>query len=151
MEKLAREGDENRYAFTIPLSNSPKLAFSYSGIKNQVRLEIEKIDKNSKQDIADICASFQKAATAHLLQKCKKYFKQKDIRNFALVGGASANLYVRERFQNLCSKFNITMHTADLKYCSDNAAMIGRYALDAYKRSVFTPLVELKANPKSTF
>jgi len=151
VEKLAREGDENRFAFTIPLSNSPKLAFSYSGIKNQVRLQIEKIDRNSKKDIADVCASFQKTATAHLLQKCKKYFRQKNIKDFALVGGASANLYVREKFQNLCREFDITMHTAKLRYCSDNAAMIGRYACEAYEKAVFTPLEELKANPRSTF
>ena len=151
VEKLAREGDENRFAFTIPLSNSPKLAFSYSGIKNQVRLQIEKIDRNSKKDIVDVCASFQKTATAHLLQKCKKYFRQKNIKDFALVGGASANLYVREKFQNLCREFDITMHTAKLRYCSDNAAMIGRYACEAYEKAVFTPLEELKANPRSTF
>ncbi len=152
VEKMAREGDENRFKFTIPLSNSPLLAFSYSGIKNQVRLQIEKIDKNNPQDIKDICASFQKAATEHLLQKCKKYFKQRgDIKNFAIVGGASQNLYVREKFLNLCDSFGIDLHTADLKYCSDNAAMIGRYGIDAYKREIFTPLNELKANPRSTF
>ncbi len=151
IEKLAKEGDENRFKFTIPLSNSPLLAFSYSGIKNQVRLQIEKIDKNNPQDIKDLCASFQKAATAHLIQKCKKYFKQNRIKDFAIVGGASQNLYVREKFLNLCNEFKINLHLAPLKYCSDNAAMIGRYAIDAFKEEKFTPLKTLKANPQSTF
>ncbi len=151
IEKLAKEGDENRFKFTIPLSNSPLLAFSYSGIKNQVRLQIEKIDKNNPQDIKDLCASFQKVATAHLIQKCKKYFKQNRIKDFAIVGGASQNLYVREKFLNLCNEFKINLHLAPLKYCSDNAAMIGRYAIDAFKEEKFTPLKTLKANPQSTF
>ncbi len=151
VEKLAREGDENRFNFTVPLSNSPKIAFSYSGIKNQVRLQIEKIDKTSKKDIADICASFQKAAVSHLIQKCKRYFKQSKIKDFAIVGGASANLYLREKFLSLCEEFDITLHTAPLKYCSDNAAMIGRYAIDAYKNEDFIPLNALKASPKSRF
>ncbi len=151
VEKMAREGDEERFPFTVPLSNSPKLAFSYSGIKNQVRLQIEKIDKNSKKDIADICASFQKAAVSHLIQKCRKYFKRNEIKNFAIVGGASANLYLREKFLSLCNEFHIKLHTAPLKYCSDNAAMIGRYAIDAYKNGDFTALEDLKASPMSTF
>jgi len=151
VEKMAKEGDEERFPFTVPLSNSPKLAFSYSGIKNQVRLQIEKIDKNSKKDIADICASFQKAAVSHLIQKCRKYFKRNEIKNFAIVGGASANLYLREKFLSLCNEFHIKLHTAPLKYCSDNAAMIGRYAIDAYKNGDFTALEDLKASPRSTF
>ncbi len=151
VEKLAKEGDENRFKFTIPLSNSPLLAFSYSGIKNQVRLQIEKIDKNNPKDIKDICASFQKAATEHLIQKCRKYFKTNRVKDFAIVGGASQNIYVREKFLNLCEEFKIRVHLAPLKYCSDNAAMIGRYAIEAYKEGDFTPLSLLKASPVSTF
>ncbi|HHS92594.1 MAG TPA: tRNA (adenosine(37)-N6)-threonylcarbamoyltransferase complex transferase subunit TsaD, partial [Campylobacterales bacterium] len=41
IEKLAREGDENRFDFPIPLRNSKEIAFSLSGLKNAVRLAIE--------------------------------------------------------------------------------------------------------------
>ena len=40
VEKLAKDGDENRYNFPIPLSKSPRLEFSYSGLKNAVRLKV---------------------------------------------------------------------------------------------------------------
>jgi len=39
--------------------------------------------------------------------------------------------------ENLCRKFDKTLHVAPLKYCSDNAAMIGRYAIDAYEKKQF--------------
>jgi len=142
IEKLAQEGDENRFNFPIPLKNSKEIAFSFSGLKNAVRVEIEKLLKAQKRltraDKADISASFQKAVKLHLLQKTKKIFKiERKIKNFAIVGGASANLYIREGFENLCKEFDKNLLTADLEFCADNAGMIGRYAVEAYKREDF--------------
>ncbi len=149
VEKLAREGDENRFDFTVPLYNSAKVAFSYSGLKNQVRLAILSLgEQKSKKDIADICASFQRVATEHLLHKLNKIFKMREIRDFSIVGGASANLYLREKIENLCTKYGATLHLAPLEYCSDNAVMIGRYAIDAYHDKQFTHYDEISSNPK---
>ena len=85
----------------------------------------------------DLSASFQKAVKLHLLQKSKKIFAKEKIKEFAIVGGASANKYLRSAYQDLCDEFGKTLHVAPLQYCSDNAAMIGRYALEAYERKHF--------------
>ncbi len=149
VEEYAKKGDENRFNFTVPLGNSPKIAFSYSGLKNQVRLQIEALGELSTQDKADICASFQKVATRHLLQKLKKIFQSSQIRDFAIVGGASANLYLRQKIQDLCDQFGAKLHLAPLIYCSDNAVMIGRCALDAYEAHDFASFDKLVSMPKS--
>ena len=146
IEALARKGDENRFDLPVPLRNSKLIAFSLSGLKNAVRLEIEKlggIEGMSEQDRCDLSASFQKALKLHLLQKSKKIFKSEQIKNFAIVGGASANKYIREAYQNLCDEFGKTLHVAPLQYCSDNAAMIGRYALEAYHKKHFIDPYEI--------
>jgi N6-L-threonylcarbamoyladenine synthase len=149
VEKMAKDGDENRFDFTIPLINSPKLAFSYSGLKNQVRLAIADFDKDiSYQDKCDICASFQRVAVEHLLHKLKKIFKRGGIKDFSIVGGASANLYLRRKVQKLCDEFGATLHLAKLEYCSDNAVMIGRYGIEAYHKREFTPYDKIDSNPK---
>ncbi|NEW59686.1 tRNA (adenosine(37)-N6)-threonylcarbamoyltransferase complex transferase subunit TsaD [Sulfurovum sp. bin170] len=140
IEKLALKGDENRFVLPVPLRNSPLIAFSLSGLKNAVRLAIESVggaEKMSQQNQCDISASFQKAVKLHLIQKSKKVFKEEMIKDFAIVGGASANLYIREAYEKLCSEFGKTLHTVPLEYCSDNAAMIGRYAVEAYKKKLF--------------
>ena len=140
IEQLALKGDENRFDLPVPLRNSKLIAFSLSGLKNAVRLVVESLggaEKMSEQDKADLAASFQKAVKLHLLQKSKKIFKAEPIKEFAIVGGASANLYIRSAYENLCKECGKRMHVAPLKYCSDNAAMIGRYALDAYEREAF--------------
>jgi len=136
IEKMALEGDENAYSLPIPMQNSSLVAFSLSGLKNAVRLLIENlggVDSLSHQQKCDISASFQKSVLRHLLQKSKKVFKEIDIKNFAIVGGVSANSYIKEGFNKLCKEFNKTMLEVDLKYTSDNAAMIGRWAIEAFK------------------
>ena len=149
VEKLAKRGDENRFDFTVPLYHSPKIAYSYSGLKNQVRLAIVALgEERSAQDSADICASFQRVATEHLLHKLKKIFKQNAIKDFSIVGGASANLYLRTKIEKLCGEFGAKLHLAKLEYCSDNAVMIGRYALDAYHDEQFTAYHDISSNPK---
>jgi len=140
IEQLARKGDEDRFELPVPLRNSPLIAFSLSGLKNAVRLVVERLGGHtemSEQDKADLSAAFQKAVKLHLLQKSKKIFAREDIKDFAIVGGASANLYLRSAYEKLCKEFNKTIHVAPMEYCSDNAAMIGRYAIDAYEREAF--------------
>jgi N6-L-threonylcarbamoyladenine synthase len=140
IEKLAKDGDENRFALPIPLRNSKQIAFSLSGLKNAVRLTIESLggkENLTQKDKCDISASFQKAVKLHLIQKTKKIFKTENIKDFAIVGGASANLYIRKAYEKLCKEFNKTLHTAPLEFCSDNSAMIGRYAIEAYKKDQF--------------
>ncbi len=147
IEKLARDGDEKRYDFTVPLSRTGEIAFSYSGLKNAVRLAVE---EGSDADYPDIAASFQRVATLHLTRKLKKYFKDNPPKRFAIVGGASANLYLREKIETLLQPYKCPLLLAELKYCSDNAAMIGRIAVEMYEKERFIPIDALLASPKST-
>ena len=148
IEKLAKEGNREAYNFTVPLHQSPKIAFSYSGLKNAVRLAVEEAGEN-KERYKDIAASFEHIATKHLVMKLKKYFKTKPPKNFAIVGGASANLYLRQEIEKLLKPYNANLLLSELQYCSDNAAMIGRVAVEMYEKQMFTPLKELVSTPKS--
>ena len=146
IEKLAKEGDPKRYGFTIPLQQKKAFAFSYSGIKNAVRLAVE---EGSEADYADIAASFQEVATEHLIRKIKKYLVDHPPKNFAIVGGASANLYLRDKVEAMLAPYGAPLYLAELRYCSDNAAMIGRVAVDMYTDGDFTALETLQATPRA--
>lgn len=147
IQELAKNGDRKKYNFTIPLHQSPLIAFSYSGLKNAVRLAVE---KGTKEDYADIAASFEHIATAHIIQKLKKYFKTLSPKSFAIVGGASANLYLRSQIEELLKPHGAELLLSELKYCSDNAAMIGRVAIEMYKQKMFSSLQELNISPRSS-
>ena len=146
IERLAKEGDRKKYKFTIPLQQKKIFAFSYSGIKNAVRLAAE---EGSEANHADIAASFQEVASEHLIRKIKKYLVDNPPKNFAIVGGASANLYLREKVEAMLAPYGAKLHLAELKYCSDNAAMIGRVAVEMYNEKMYTPLSELQAIPRA--
>ncbi|MEA2110440.1 MAG: tRNA (adenosine(37)-N6)-threonylcarbamoyltransferase complex transferase subunit TsaD [Campylobacterota bacterium] len=146
IEKLSKSGDPLKYNFTVPLHQSPLIAFSYSGLKNAVRLAVEAAEQ---EDYADIAASFQHIASAHLLQKLKKYFKTNPPKRLAIVGGASANLYLREKIKELLELYRGELLLSELRYCSDNAAMIGRAAIEMYQKKQFSTIDNLHVNPKS--
>ena len=157
IQKYALNGDENAYTLPIPLRQSPKIEFSYSGLKNAVRLiildEQEKAngEELSQKVISNICASFQKTAVDHIMMKLKKYFKSAPLKKLAIVGGASANIYLRENIQELCNKHNAKLILAPLEFCSDNAAMIGRVAVEQYKNNEFSNInnMEVQSRLKS--
>jgi N6-L-threonylcarbamoyladenine synthase len=143
IEKLALKGDAFRFSFPLPLKQHKALAFSYSGLKNSVRLEIEKLgESRTKQDDADIAASFQKAAFYHIIHQLGRYFKKQSGHKFALVGGVSANLYFRAELELLCAKYGRELLCAPLEYCSDNAAMIARASLEAYHQNLTTTVAQ---------
>ena len=146
IEKLAKEGDRKKYNFTVPLHQSPLIAFSYSGLKNLVRLAVE---ASCEDDYKDIAASFEHVATLHIIQKLKKYFKEAPPKTFAIVGGASANLYLRLAIEELLKPHDAELLLSELKYCSDNAAMIGRVGVEMYEKEMFSLSDEMEVCPKS--
>ena len=148
IQELASEGDRLKYNFTVPLHQSPLIAFSYSGLKNAVRLAVEEAGEE-KDKYKDIAASFEHIATKHLTMKLKKYFKTVQPKTFAIVGGASANLYLRAEIEKLLAPHKAKLLLSELKYCSDNAAMIGRVAVAMYKEKMFSSLEDLDIAPRS--
>ncbi|EMZ41431.1 tRNA (adenosine(37)-N6)-threonylcarbamoyltransferase complex transferase subunit TsaD [Helicobacter bilis] len=142
MAQMALKENIAPIALPIPLVNQNIQSFSFSGLKNAFRLQLEKMElktliqdsktqdiKNSTQAKA-LALGLQESATTHLIQKCRSYMKQNShIKHFAIVGGASANSMLREKAQAVSSQFDKKLLMSELKYCSDNAAMIGRAAI----------------------
>lgn len=134
------------YDFPIPLKNHKEIAFSFSGLKNAVRLVVEQGGEKSK-----IAKSFQNVACKHILQQTERYFKRYATHShFAIVGGASANTTLREGMQELCKKYHKKLLLSPLEFCSDNAAMIGRYAIEKYLNNNFDAIQTLQCLPKSS-
>ncbi|EMG30153.1 UGMP family protein, partial [Campylobacter showae CC57C] len=150
VEKAAKIGRE-RFKFTVPLLGDARTAYSFSGLKNQVRVETEKLAASGNlgaQEIADICFAFENTACKHILNKLEKIFAQRKFERFGVVGGASANLNLRSRLKALCDKYGCELICAPLEFCSDNAAMIARAGREKYLHGEFAGL-DLQASPRS--
>ena len=118
IDKLAKEGEPN---IKLPETYFENLDFSFSGIKTAV---LNLNHKNPEINKADLCASFELAATNMIIENTKKAIKKLKIEKVALAGGVSANSYIRERFLNLEKELNIKVYYPELILCTDNAAMI---------------------------
>ncbi|WP_297810242.1 tRNA (adenosine(37)-N6)-threonylcarbamoyltransferase complex transferase subunit TsaD [uncultured Helicobacter sp.] len=157
VESYAQKGVCNSFLFPIPLRSKKQYAFSFSGLKNAARLQIEK-EKKSKEVLseefkANLCASFQDSAITHLVQKCKIFFEQNarnshQWKHFGIVGGASANLELRKQITKICEEYDVTLLLSPLEFCSDNAAMIGRVAIESYQYKEFDRINSLQTRPR---
>lgn len=164
IQNLALKGDDRAYDFSLPLKGTKRLEYSFSGLKNQVRLaclelENSKIpNENSKipsensripsQQKANIAASFERVACLHIIDRLKLAFSSQKWARFGVVGGASANLRLRSMLESLCASYDCELLFAPLEYCSDNAAMIARAAVAKYHNKDFCGNLEM--HPRSS-
>ncbi len=142
VDRLAKEGDENRFKFNLP--HIEGLDYSFSGIKtsllyflrDQLKEDPDFIEKNK----ADICASFQKALIDILMKKLILAVKQTGITQVAIGGGVSANSGLRNRIEEEGRKRRWQTFIPEFKFTTDNAAMIAISGLYKYRRGEFCSL-----------
>lgn len=146
VDKLASVGSPT-YNLPKPMDND-ELNFSYSGLKsaviNLVHNEKQRGNEIRKEDLA---ASFQTIAVDELIRKTRLAIKQTNSKRLIIAGGVSANKYLRSEFVHLAEEENIKLTIPPIKYCTDNAAMIGCAAYPLYKKGEFT---DYTLNAKST-
>ena len=136
VDLLAHEG-EHTYNLPIPL-NDESYNFSFSGLKSAiVNLVHNEEQRGNIIDKRNLCTSFQDVVCEILTKKTLMAMQNKGVKNLILAGGVSANKGIRERFKNLCEARGFNYTFPEIKYCTDNAAMIaaaGYYAfLDGRK------------------
>ncbi len=137
LEKLARNGNPDKYPLTMPMAHSGDYNFSFSGIKTQVRYLLEKLNIGNTKDAgenpgenieesikADVAASFQKTIAHGLINKVFALASSSGITKVALVGGVSANGYLRNLAQERAKEAGLQLFFAPAQYCTDNAAMV---------------------------
>jgi N6-L-threonylcarbamoyladenine synthase len=129
LAKLAEHGNSKAYDFPRPMLNKPNLDFSFSGLKTAVYYAIKKLHKEtddalSKQQKADIAASFQQAVIDTLMGKVKRALKQTGHKQLVVAGGVGANLELRRQLSELMQKMNGKVFYPRHEFCTDNGAMI---------------------------
>ena len=126
VDRLAKEGDPKRFRFAKP--NIPGLNYSFSGIKTSLlyflRDRIQEDPAFLENNKADLCASFQQDLIDILLKKLVLAAKETGIRQVAIAGGVSANSGLRNRIEAEGRRRGWTTFLPELRFTTDNAAMI---------------------------
>lgn len=135
IDKTARDGDPKAINFPISRIDDRPLDFSYSGLKTAVMYHVfghgEKYGSASKlsaTQLADITASFQRAAVKPLVDRTLRAVEQTGVRRVLVGGGVAANSALREMLTERCTAEDVTLHLTPMRYCTDNAAMIAAHA-----------------------
>ncbi len=146
VQKLAEEGDPNRYVFARPFRGQTHLDFSFSGIKTAVVNLVHGMEmRKEPYSKADVAASFQKAVVELLLDNVFEAARRTGIKKIVLGGGVSANRELRE--QALRRQEANEIYFPALCDCTDNAAMIASAAFYAIRRGCRAADLTLNADP----
>ena len=128
VERLARDGDPARFALPRPLQGTDSCDFSFSGLKTAVRQRILELGRAAAAPaaIADLCAGFQAAAGDVLVDRSARALRREAGRCRALVvaGGVAANLYLRQRLEQVAGRAGIPLIAPPTALCTDNAVMV---------------------------
>lgn len=133
LDKTSLGGDI--HFLPLPEPRVEGLDFSFSGLKTALLYSLRKKQAEDPQFIqshlADICASVQHRIVTALLDKLFQAARETGIREMGIVGGVSANSYLRAQFMARCEAEQCMGYIPAFAYCTDNAAMI---AIAAYHK-----------------
>jgi len=135
VEKAAQDGNPTRFDLPRPMLGRPKPDFSLSGLKTAIRLEAERIAPLTKEDVADLCASFQAAIVDTIIDRSRaglRLFREQVGASNAMVvaGGVAANGAIRRALMRFCGETGLRLVLPPPALCTDNGAMIAWAGLE---------------------
>jgi len=120
----ALDGRAGRFSFARPMTRRAGLDFSFSGLKTQVRVCVERAGNLDRQDIADIALAFEQAVADTLVIKCRRALRSSGRRQLAVSGGVAANRRLREQLRRAAGELGVAVFAPRPELCTDNGAMI---------------------------
>lgn len=142
IDKLAKEGDPKRFKFAKPSVDG--FNYSFSGLKTSflyfLRDEMRENPNFIGENKADLCASLQSTIIEILLNKLVRAARHYDIRDIAIAGGVSANSGLRRAIAEEGVRRGWNTFLPELKFTTDNAAMIAVTGYFKYQRGEFAPM-----------
>lgn len=149
IDQLAAQG--NREAFDFPRSMilEENETMSFSGLKSSAQRMIEQLgEEEVKKNLSDLCASYQEAIVDVLMAKLERAVRRMKTDLVVITGGVSANSRLRARAEEWAQRSKKTLMIPPLRYCTDNAAMIG-YAGILHMNQGERHTLDLGPNPAS--
>ncbi|MCW2926485.1 MAG: O-sialoglycoprotein endopeptidase, partial [Thermoleophilia bacterium] len=127
--------DEGRVEFSPAMIHHDTLDTSFSGIKTALAVAVrERRDAGGAgASDAELAAAYEHAIVETIAGCARKLLRQRgpgsghpaERDTLALVGGVAANARLRSRMTDICTEFSVRSVRTPLRWCGDNAAMIG--------------------------
>lgn len=129
VDQLAKTGDPAKFEFPRSMIHDETYDMSFSGLKSAGQRAVEALKKQGpdvmEKALPDLCASFQEAIVDVLIAKLERAALAYKLKRVILTGGVSANSRLRARAEEWATKKKLQLVVPPIRYCTDNAAMIG--------------------------
>jgi N6-L-threonylcarbamoyladenine synthase len=146
VEKLAREGDPQRFGLPRPLLGRPGCDFSFSGLKTAVAHLVAGYPPGPlpARDAADIAAGFQASVADVLADRARHamavFAQHESGRLLVVAGGVAANAVIRQALRRAAADNGFTLVAPPLRLCTDNAVMVAWAGLERLRLGLTDPL-----------
>ena len=129
LAKLAASGKRNFVEFPRALEERDNFEFSYSGLKTAALRYTQSKDKDFLQaNLSHICASVETAIVEVLVKKSVQALLFHRLETLTVVGGVSANEYLRKRMREESEKRGFRVIFPSQRFSGDNGVMIAAIA-----------------------
>lgn len=134
VDRFAKTGDPQKYNFPRSFLGEDSLDFSFSGLKSSAARLIQSMTAEELlQNRESLCASFQESIVEVLIAKLDMAYRKLNskipLKSVSITGGVSANSRLRQAAEAWSTAKNLVLAVPPLRYCTDNAAMIGGVGL----------------------
>jgi len=144
VEREASGGNPDAHRFPRSFLKENRLDFSFSGLKTAVLYTVCGKDLSraatvlTKEQRADLAASFQQAVVDVLVEKSRQALRQTGLKRLAAGGGVAANRCLRAGLERMASEEETELFIPPMKLCTDNAAMAA-VAVEKWRRQQWAP------------
>ena len=134
LDKVADQGDASKFKLPYPKIEGCPYDFSFSGLKTAVINTLHNAEqKGETVNTTDIASALRSRVCDMLIDATMKAANDLGYRTIVISGGVSANSELRRRMTEECKKRGYALYYPELKYCGDNAAMVGVQAFYEFK------------------
>lgn len=140
IDQISKSGNIAAYDFPRSMLHDG-FDMSFSGLKASGQRLLEQLGPEEVlKNLPDLCASYQEAIVDVLIAKLERAAKAMKTKRVILTGGVSANSRLRARAQEWAVRKRMTLVVPPLRYCTDNAAMIGYAGILRMNRGEFSDM-----------
>ncbi len=133
LDRMAQQGDENRYTLPRSKPGANPYDMSFSGLKTATLNLIHHAQQVGEAlDVPGLCAAFTAAVSDTLVPRVVMALEQTGYKKLAVAGGVAANSRIRRDLAEAAENMGAQIYMPPLSLCGDNGAMIGAQAYYEY-------------------